>query len=572
MEKATTRESLSRRPSQVGRKSTRFSSLSITETPKEDPIDHVDEACRALFSAYDVDESGELDREEFLKIEMRLAFERGEMVKEAPLSAKLTLTDRDRSGQLSYEEFRDARLREFSESGVPKAEIIRILEKQTKAALLERARMGARYHAGIRQALKKIFALYDVSGDACLDPEEWIAAQKTVAVEISDDIDPAWIDEAAFRAADTNGDGVLSEAEFLEASFGMFEVTRLNMTELLRTLQGVVDALERRKAVASTAKVTIWVQSKEKPNFQPPRIAWQDEPTDEREARKSEAFKQVGEVQLPTNLRSVAEVNSLIRLTLGMPDSLWLSVYFVGPDPEGLQPVMLLRDSNVQATLQYLAKPNAANRLYIKNVRQAPKKLFKVRNVYMEDRETLLSKHIGNCWGIDWETQLVGEGRKNPQPPFVVFVGDAVVVEIPTTDAGGEFTYVVSVYMDGNEFLSQPVEQVIEPKKPKKKKKKSAPTPDVEPDPLIQMSLVALAEGKCVFFVDISWEDQEGKLVAEHGLSTPVHENSIARIGPMEVEIQKPPAGSARGDKTFQWWNGDKWSNKKGPAKKKGKR
>merc|ERR1712113_356727 len=138
---------------------------------------------------------------------------------------------------------------------------------------------------------------------------------------------------------------------------------------------------------------------------------------------------------------------------------------------------MLLRDSNVQETLEYLTKPSASNRLYVKNVRPAPKRLTRRRNVYMEDRDILLGRLSGSCWGIDWETQLIGEGRKNPQPPFVVFVGDAVVIEVPTTDGGGEYKYVTSVYMDGNEVLSEPVEQVIEPKKPKKKKGRSSPAP-----------------------------------------------------------------------------------------------
>mmetsp|Transcript_70916 Transcript_70916/g.122919 ORF Transcript_70916/g.122919 Transcript_70916/m.122919 type:complete len:572 (+) Transcript_70916:175-1890(+) len=563
----------SRRRSSMPRSS--ISMKSIMEEAEARERDQVEQACRALFNSYDVDESGELDAGEFLALEMRLSYARGEEVRADSLSSRLTLTDKDRSGQLSYEEFRDATLRKFSEERLPRPECIRIMGDWTKAALLERTRMGPRYHAGIRQALKRIFCLYDVSGDGSLDPEEWIAAQKTVAMEISDDIDPAWIDEAAFRTADTNGDGVLSQGEFLEASFSMFEVTRLTMSQLLSTLQGVVSALERRKSVETTAKVTLWLQSKAKPDFQPPNLAVMDEEKDADKARESTKYRQAGEIALPTNLRTLAEVEALLRLTLDIPTDTWLSIYFVGPDPEGsLKPVMLLRDSIVQETLEYLTKPSALNRLYIKNVRKAPKRLARVRSVYMEERETLLAKQTGNCWGIDWETQLVGEGKTNPTSPFVVFVGDAVIIEVPTTAEGGQYTYVVSVFMDGDLVLSRPVEAVIEPKQPKKKKKKkgATPEPDVVPDPLIQLSLVALSEGKCVFFVDVSWEDQEGKLVATHGLTTPVHENSIARIGPMEVTVEKAPPGAPRADKTLQWWNGDKWSNKKGPAKKKGKK
>jgi len=425
--------------------------------------------------------------------------------------------------------------------------------------------MRPRFHGGIRQVLRRIFQLYDTSGDASLSPDEWISAQKVVAMEISDDIDAGWIDEAAFRTADTNGDGVLSEAEFLEASFKMFEVTRMNMSQLLSTLEGVVKALEKRKGVEKTAMLAIMTQEKEKPDFEPPHAAWEA-------AKNAGGWKKAEEIELPTNLKSAAEVISLLRLILKIPEDQWLSIYFRGANPEGgPSPVTLLRDANTQATLDYLAKPNAVPELYVKNLRKIPKKLTKQRIAQLEERDELLPKRTGNCWGIDWETQLVGEGVKNPPHPFVIMLGDAVVIEVPTTDQHGEYTYVESVYMDGVEIVSRPVEEVIEPKVKKKKKKKGAAEPEEPaPDPLIQYSFIGLQEGKCVMFLDVSWEDQEGKLISSHGMEKPVTCNSIARIGPFEVEVQRPPPGSAKpADKTFQWWNGDKWSNKKGPAKKK---
>jgi len=87
---------------------------------------------------------------------------------------------------------------------------------------------------------------------------------------------------------------------------------------------------------------------------------------------------------------------------------------------------------------------------------------------------------------------------------------------------------------------------------------------------------VGLKEGKCVMFVDVSWEDQEEKLAKDKNLIVPVPGNSCARIGPIEVEVQKPPPPS-KDSKTaaaapaggMVWWNGEKWSNKKGPAKRK---
>merc|ERR1712183_359222 len=101
--------------------------------------------------------------------------------------------------------------------------------------------------------------------------------------------------------------------------------------------------------------------------------------------------------------------------------------------------------------------------------------------------------------------------------------------------------------------------------KGKKKGKKAVG----EPDPLLQLTFVGLKEGRCVLFVDVGWENQEEKLAAAHQLSAPVCENSIARIGPLEVEVQKPSGKQDKG--IFVWWNGEKWSAKKGPAKRKKK-
>mmetsp|Transcript_53878 Transcript_53878/g.138786 ORF Transcript_53878/g.138786 Transcript_53878/m.138786 type:complete len:122 (-) Transcript_53878:165-530(-) len=116
--------------------------------------------------------------------------------------------------------------------------------------------------------------------------------------------------------------------------------------------------------------------------------------------------------------------------------------------------------------------------------------------------------------------------------------------------------------MDRNDVLSKPCHEHIEPKKSKKKKKVAA-----EPDALLQLTFVAVKEGKVVLFVDTSWEDQEEKMASTQRLTTPSPDNSVARIGPIEVEIRKPVGKVEAG--LFQWWNGEKWSLKKGPAKKK---
>jgi len=319
--------------------------------------------------------------------------------------------------------------------------------------------------------------------------------------------------------------------------------------ELLVTLQRVVVVLEQQQKAANKGKsketppLLIFVQTDETPPFQPPHAAWQDEPTQEDQERNAAAWKEGGSVALPMNLTTVDEVAAIIRLKADIPSDTWLSIFYQGPPPDGpggIRPVTLLRgqrpgEGNVVGALEYLGKPNAPDRLFVKNKRKKPAKLTRIQRAFLEERDMLLSHRstTGIKWGLDWETQLVGDGQMLPPRPMMVALGDSVVVEVPETDDGGSFRYVATVFMDGTEILS-----------------------------------------KCVFFVEVSWEDQEEKLAAKHGLTAPVAENTVARIGPIEVEVTKTPFVAYGKDKegAFQWWNGEKWSAKKGPAKRKGKK
>eukprot|EP00927_Polykrikos_kofoidii_P068673 TRINITY_DN64001_c0_g1_i1.p1 TRINITY_DN64001_c0_g1~~TRINITY_DN64001_c0_g1_i1.p1 ORF type:complete len:570 (-),score=129.44 TRINITY_DN64001_c0_g1_i1:46-1722(-) len=556
-------------------------------------MEEVESALSQLFRAYDLDESGEISRTEFMKLRMRLCFEVGHVFHEEAETAKLTLADKDRSGSLNFEEFRDRWLRWGSEHNKAKADIISHVNEQTRRCLAERVAMGPRYHLGIRQALKRIFTLYDTSGDSALTPEEWVAAQKVVALEIGDDIDEAWVDEAAFSAADVNGDGVLQLSEFLESSFTMFEGLKRRSNEILDTLQRVVSVLEnqRKGKIGESRPLSILVQSLEKPPFQAPRGAWQDLPSGESDDRIPEGWHEAGQVRLPLNLTTAEEVAAVVRLTLRIPADTWISILYQDePSAEALatgslvSPATLLRgdragDGNVGHAMEFFAKPasqitgNAIQAIYVKNRRKRPHRLQRQQRAFSEDRDALLHKRTGACWGLDWETQVLGDGVKLPPRPMTVTLGDAVVVEVPLSDENGEYRFSSNIYMDRTDVLSKPVDEIVEPKKGKKKKKTALAAP--VGDQLLQFHFVALREGKCVLFVELSWEDQEEKLVEIHQLSGPVPCNTVARIGPVEVEVTKPafgilaPPPRDKASTAFQWWNGDKWSNKKGPKKKK---
>mmetsp|Transcript_64817 Transcript_64817/g.200708 ORF Transcript_64817/g.200708 Transcript_64817/m.200708 type:complete len:339 (+) Transcript_64817:605-1621(+) len=330
------------------------------------------------------------------------------------------------------------------------------------------------------------------------------------------------------------------------------------------------EQLDGRK---ETPAVSIWAQMREKPAFQPPQVAWQDEATIDDPDEGTELWQEAGEIALPLNLATAEDVAALLRLTLKKPPDTWLSIFYLGPPREGgVRPVVLVRgerpgEGNVQAMLQYLCKSQADLRLFVKNVRKRPQKLTKQPRAFLEERDGIMARRTGQCWGLDWETQLVGDGMLLPPRPMIVSTGDALVVEVPVECGAPLDRYTCSIYMDETSVLSKPVDDTIVPKAKKKSKKKA---PAAEPDPLLQLNFVAQKEGKCVLFVDVGWEDQEEPLAIEHRLCKPVHENSIARIGPVEVEVQAPASKPDAG--TFVWWNGEKWSNKKGPAKRKGKK
>lgn len=375
----------------------------------------------------------------------------------------------------------------------------------------------------------------------------------------------------------------------MESSFSMFDAVKQRSEKIYGILGRVVKSLEahRNGGRKETGPVTLYVQADEgllphlwgekeadkrpKPEFLPPHGSWQDEGTEDSPDRGLERWSPVGEtVQLPLNLTTAEEVASLVRLLVKLESDIMISLFYLGPGKEdGPRPIVLLRgerpgEGNASAMLQYFTKPNAEMKLFVKNCRRRPAKLTKQPRAFMEERDQLLMKRVGQCWGLDWETQLVGGGTVLPPRPLAVKVGDALVIEIPISDEGGEYRYVCSVFMDRSDVLSKPIEENIEPKKAKKKKKKAA----AEPDPLLQSTFVALKEGKCVLFVDVSWEDQEEKLANAKRLATPCTRNSVARIGPLEVEVEKQ---QGRPEKTppLVWWNGLKWTNKKGPAKKK---
>lgn len=262
--------------------------------PSREPPDEVDEALLALFQAYDLDESGILTREEFLKIEMRLCYGAGKVFHEDSQTAKLTLADRERRGVLSFDDFRERQLQCYHELALTRSEIIARINQHRERALAERVRMGPRYHAEVRQTLKQMFTLLDISGTGALTPEEWITAQKVVAAEMGDEVGRAWIGEATFIAADKNGDRVLDEGEFLEATFSVLEGAKQRIGAVLASLERITASLARelREHREETVPLQIMVQTRERPEFRAPSLAWQDEPTEEDTERNACEWKE----------------------------------------------------------------------------------------------------------------------------------------------------------------------------------------------------------------------------------------------------------------------------------------
>jgi hypothetical protein len=383
------------------------------------------------------------------------------------------------------------------------------------------------------------------------------------------------MDERSFHAADKNGDGVIDREEFMEASFNMFEAVPRRADDILGTLERVVSALEKKRkgAIKFTQPLTIMVQAQADHEdgvmFEAPLEAVKTAPSTSEPEKSEGAWLESEQITLPTSLETAEEINAALRLCLHLSPDTWIAAYYQGPaadGADGVRPIKLLQgnakgEGNVEQALDYLSKTNCVPKLYVKNRRLRPRRLQRMPRAFLEERDAIVAKHTsGVCWGLDWETHTVFE---YPVPfPYQMQIspGDAVVVEVPRSAQQGSFPYTCTVYMDGTEVLSNPVDKDVEVKV--NKKAKGPP-----PDPLIDLQFVALKEGKCVLFVEVSWEDQEEGVCAENQLLTPCPYNSVARVGPVEVEVTKNMDRSKV--VPFQWWNGEKWAGKKGPAKKK---
>eukprot|EP00913_Durusdinium_trenchii_P003176 g2936.t1 len=151
----------------------------------------------------------------------------------------------------------------------------------------------------------------------------------------------------------------------------------------------------------------------------------------------ADSWKECGEVALPLNLATAEDVMALLRLHLRLPFDTWVSVFYIGPPREGgagPRSVTLLRgerpgEGNTTAMLSYLSKPNAELKLFVKNLRKRPSKLVRQPRAFLEDRDGLFAQRSGASWGLDWETQLVGEGEKLPPRPMVMQVGETLIIE-----------------------------------------------------------------------------------------------------------------------------------------------
>merc|ERR1719353_994560 len=148
----------------------------------------LDNALKELFDAYDVDQCGYISKDIWFKIEMALAFDRGDEYDIAAQSASFNHFDIENTGQISFHEFRDRQLRAYTNDALSVEVMIKKTQQEVLNTYAERRRLGPRFAPEIRQLLLKLF-----------------------------------------RAYDTNGDGLIQIAEYLEGNFRMFEgSTRTN--------------------------------------------------------------------------------------------------------------------------------------------------------------------------------------------------------------------------------------------------------------------------------------------------------------------------------------------------------
>lgn len=126
--------------------------------------------------------------------------------------------------------------------------------------------------------LRNLYDAFDANRDGWIQLDEFLFAMQSVAQAVSEFVDPTGVVtvEAQFRAADKNGDGVLSFNEFAEHMYSMLAATGRNWLDLRPQVQWCIGEMARLRAQPAQAKAL------------PAAAALQDPPSPAPDPRKSQ--------------------------------------------------------------------------------------------------------------------------------------------------------------------------------------------------------------------------------------------------------------------------------------------
>ena len=362
-----------------------------------------------------------------MKLEIRNGLEQGDFKRLLRAFPTISRADPSLKRGLDFLAFCKTRMSsfdDFSTKGVVSSrQLMQDAENDLETTMAERFRMGPEYCWEIRKELKEVFASWRSNSEGLL-PSDWLMANRIVEMECDMYLAEKWTGEAAFQAADGNGDGMIQFEEFLPFSMKVLQKVFSGKSQ---------DALQALRKVMSHPIKTLPFSVKIKLFLPHPPFTFQL-PNFARHVDCS--FWHADTLELPSSISEVEDLCSLLRLKLKLV-GMTFSAFWIQKSVE------LLCVDNCKAILRSVfegAKQTESFELgsiVVKNIRSRTSRLKEIQLQQLPVNAQC--SYSGMRWCLNWEAHLIGmSGRKPARLPydFVVGVGDVIAIQLPGEESG----------------------------------------------------------------------------------------------------------------------------------------